>query len=248
MEIRRFAELDSTSEEARRHAEAGGVTPVWIIADRQTSGRGRRGRAWLSPPGNFTGTLLLQPQCNPRKASELSFVAAVAIHDAVDALLPPPLRAGLKLKWPNDLLHTRRKLAGILLESSGVAEGELAWLSIGIGINLQHHPEGTAYPATSLAAIGAGMVTPDEMLQSLDEAFRRYLHQWQMLEGFSSIRRAWLARAEGVGSQVTVRLPEESFEGLFEGLAEDGAAQIRLGSGELRLVSAGDVFFPGASG
>jgi len=243
MEARRFAELDSTSEEARRCADKGEEGPLWIIAERQTSGRGRRGRTWVSPPGNFMGTLLLRPQCHPRKASELSFLAAVAIHDAIHALLPPHLRPGLKLKWPNDLLHERRKLAGILLESSGVSGGELSWLSIGIGINLAHHPEGLDYPATSLASMGVGEVTPDDALASLDEAFTRYLHQWRTLDGFSSIRRAWLARAEGVGESVTVRLPDQIFEGKFEGLAEDGAAEVRLPSGELRLVSAGDVFF-----
>ncbi|MFZ2469026.1 MAG: biotin--[acetyl-CoA-carboxylase] ligase, partial [Parvibaculum sedimenti] len=152
--LRAFAEIDSTNEEAKRLGEAGEPGPIWITAERQTAGRGRRGREWVSPSGNFMGTLLLRPQANPRKAAELSFVAALAVHDAVDGLLSPALRPDLKLKWPNDLLHGGKKLAGILLESSGIAGGELAWLAIGIGINLAQYPEGVEYPATSLAALG----------------------------------------------------------------------------------------------
>ena len=246
-DIRRFDEIDSTNEEARRLGDKGTEGPVWIVAARQTAGRGRRGRAWESPTGNFMGTLYLTPRCGPREAGELSFVAALAVHDAVASLLPPPLRPALRLKWPNDLLHGRAKLAGILLESSGVAGAEVAWVAIGMGINLATHPEGMEYPATSLAAIGAGPVTPDEALAALDASFTRWLAVWRGQHGFAAIREAWLKRAEGIGGPVTVRLSDETIEGTFEGLAPDGALQLRLANGELRLVSAGDVFFPNPS-
>lgn len=242
-DIRRFEEIDSTNEEARRLGEAGTEGPVWIVARRQTAGRGRRGRAWESPTGNFMGTLLLTPRCGPREAGELSFVAALGVHEAVESLLPPPLRGALRLKWPNDLLHDRAKLAGILLESSGVAGAEVAWVAIGMGINLATHPEGLEYKATSLAAIGAGPVTPDEALAALDISFTRWLAVWRGQNGFAAIREAWLKRAEGLGGPVIVRLSDETIEGTFEGLAPDGALQLRLSGGELRLISAGDVFF-----
>ncbi|MEQ8281172.1 MAG: biotin--[acetyl-CoA-carboxylase] ligase [Parvibaculum sp.] len=242
--LRRFAEIDSTNEEARRLGEAGEPGPLWIVAERQTAGRGRRGRSWVAPPGNFMGTLYLTPRCGARQAGELSFVAAVAVFDAVEALLPPPSRAGLRLKWPNDLLHERAKLAGILLESSGVAGAEVTWLAIGIGINLSGHPEGVEFPATSLPAIGAPPVAPDEALAALAAAFERWLAVWRGVQGFAAIREAWLARAAGLGERLTVRLAQETFDGTFEGLAPDGALQLRLADGTLRLVSAGDVFFP----
>lgn len=242
-DIRRFAEIDSTNEEARRLGDAGTEGPVWIVAERQTAGRGRRGRAWESPSGNFMGTLYLTPRCGPREAGELSFVAAIAVHDAVDSLLPPPLRPALRLKWPNDLLHGRAKLAGILLESSGVAGAEVAWVAIGMGLNLATHPEGMEYPATSLAAMGAGPVTPEDALAALDSSFTRWLGVWRGQHGFAAIREEWLKRAEGIGGAITVRLSTETLEGTFEGLAPDGALQLRLADGERRLVSAGDVFF-----
>jgi BirA family biotin operon repressor/biotin-[acetyl-CoA-carboxylase] ligase len=189
------------------------------------------------------GTLLLQPQASPRKAAELSFVAALAVHDAVDGLLPPALRGDLKLKWPNDLLYDGKKLAGILLESSGIAGGELAWLAIGIGINLARFPEGVEYPATSLAALGITGVTPADALERLADAFDRRIRQWQEVQGFAAIREAWLARAAGLGGPITVRLVDETFEGTFVGLGTDGALEVRTSTGEIRQVSAGDVFF-----
>jgi BirA family biotin operon repressor/biotin-[acetyl-CoA-carboxylase] ligase len=241
--LRAFAEVDSTNEEARRLGDAGEAGPLWIVAERQTAGRGRRGRHWVSPSGNFMGTLFLRPQANPRKAAELSFVAAVAVHDAVENLLPPPRRAALRLKWPNDLLHDGRKLAGILLESSGIAGGELAWLAVGMGINLAHHPENVDYPATSLAGLGIGDVTPMAALEVLAFAFDRRIRQWRDVQGFAAIREAWLARAAGLGGPITVRLADETIEGTFSGLAADGALELRLASGEVRGISAGDVFF-----
>ena len=243
-DIRRFEEIDSTNEEARRLGDAGTEGPVWIVARRQTAGRGRRGRSWESPTGNFMGTLYLTPRCGPREAGELSFVAALAVHQAVESLLPPPLRGALRLKWPNDLLHDRAKLAGILLESSGVAGAEVAWVAIGMGLNLATHPEGLEYRATSLAAMGCAPVTPDEALAALDASFTHWLSVWRGQNGFAAIREAWLKRAEGLGGPITVRLSDEVIEGIFEGLAPDGALQLRLPGSELRLISAGDVFFP----
>ena len=245
--LRAFAEIDSTNEEARRLGEAGEAGPIWITAERQTAGRGRRGRTWVSPGGNFMGTLFLRPEVGPRKAAELSFVAALAVHDAVDALLPPPLRPALKLKWPNDLLHDGRKLAGILLESSGVAGGTVSWLAIGIGINLAHHPDMVEFPATSLAALGVPDVTPEQALEVLAAAFDRRMRQWRDVQGFAAIREAWLLRAAGLGGPITVRLADETFEGVFVGLAADGALDVRMASGEIRQVAAGDVFFRATS-
>jgi len=242
-DIRRFEEIDSTNEEARRLGDQSAEGPVWIVAARQTAGRGRRGRAWESPSGNFMGTLYLTPRCGPREAGELSFVAALAVHEAAASLLSPSLRPELRLKWPNDLLHDRAKLAGILLESSGVAGAQVAWVAIGIGVNLATHPEGLEYKATSLAALGMSGVTPDDALAALDKAFEHWLGVWRAQQGFAAIREAWLKRAEGMGGPIVVRLSSGVLEGIFEGLAPDGALQLRLADGTLQLVSAGDVFF-----
>lgn len=246
--LRHFAEIDSTNEEARRLADEGEAGPVWIVADRQTAGRGRRGREWESPTGNFTGTLFLRPHCDIRKASELSFVAGLAIHEAVSSLMGPAKAAALKLKWPNDVLHDGRKLSGILLESASAGGGEITWLAIGMGVNLAVYPENPAYPATALRALGIE-VSVAEALEALALSFDAWLSIWRQENSFATVRDAWLARAKGVGGAITVRLADETFDGVFLGLAQDGALQVRCADGSLREVSAGDVFFPGmASG
>lgn len=240
-----FTDLDSTNEEARRRAEAGDPGGLWITAERQSAGRGRRGRDWVSPSGNLMATLLLRPDHPAGEAAQLSFAAALAVHDTVSGFLPDPKGAGLAIKWPNDVRAGRRKLAGILLESSAGPEGRLAWLAVGIGVNLAHFPDDLPYPATSLRDLG-GTATPLDFLPALAASFQTYQQAWER-EGFAPLRTAWLARAEGRGGEVTVRLGSGSFEGRFEDLTEDGELAVRLSDGSLRLVGAGEVFIAGAA-
>ena len=237
-------EIDSTNEEARRRAEAGEPGGLWIMADRQTAGRGRRGRAWVSPAGNLFCTLLLRPNCRPAKAAELSFVAGLALHDAVTTLILADRQATLRLKWPNDLLYEDKKLAGILLDSATARRDVLAWLAIGVGLNLATHPEEAEFPATSLAAATGRRSSPAEALAALAWAMDARLQLWQTADGFARIRADWLERAAGVGAPITVRLSNETLHGVFEGLEEDGALRLGLKPGGHRLISAGDVFFP----
>ena len=102
----------------------------------QTAGRGRRGRSWVSPPGNLHATLLLTDPAPAAAAPQLGFVAGLALHDAA-AAAAPGLRLALALKWPNDLLCSERKIAGILIEG----EGDPVAVAIGIGVNCRHHPD-----------------------------------------------------------------------------------------------------------
>lgn len=239
--LHHFADIDSTNEEARRMAAAGARGPAWIYADTQSAGRGRRGRAWMSEPGNLFCTHLFAPQCPMPKAAEMSFVTALAVFDAVDATGIH----GLALKWPNDLLVDGAKVSGILIESAPGPAGhrdEDPLLAIGIGINIARAPDDTPYPATSLAAHGMS-VTPLALLTELANAFIARCAQWDRGAGFAAIRNDWLARARGVGGPVTVRLHDRVIEGEFLSLDEDGALEIRAGD-KIETISAGDVFFP----
>ena len=139
------------------------------------------------------------------------------------------------MKWPNDVLADSRKLAGILLESGP------DWLAIGIGINLAGHPEGTEFPATSLAALGAAPPAPEEALTVLAARFAHWYDRW-MKDGFEVLRAAWLARAPEVGALIRARLPHETRHGLFEGIDASGALLLREPSG-VRAIAAGEVFF-----
>lgn len=237
--LKEFDVIDSTNEEARRLARAGEAGPIWITAARQTAGRGRRGRAWESPTGNLAATLFLRPERSAAQSAQLSFVAALAAVEAVSAFSG---QARLAVKWPNDVLAEGRKIAGILLESAGAGAAGLDWLAVGIGVNLASHPEGTEFPATSLAALGEPAPAPAEVLSRLASAWAKWYEAWRA-RGFSDIRDAWLARAAGLGARIRARLQNEETSGVFEGIDETGALLLREQPDRLRAIAAGEVFF-----
>ncbi len=232
------AAVGSTNAEALARAPAGESGPLWIIAQAQTAGRGRRGREWVSKPGNLYATLLLTGLAQASIA-QLSFVAALAVHDAISEQAPN-LAMRVSLKWPNDLLCDGKKVCGILLEGEGAADGA-GNVAIGIGVNCAHHPDDTEYPAIDLTTAGAG-VSPDMLLLSLSRSVMTRLAQWNAGAGFSAIRADWLARAEGLGRAINVRLHNRNLTGTFEALDERGYLLLRLADGSREAVAAGDVF------
>jgi BirA family biotin operon repressor/biotin-[acetyl-CoA-carboxylase] ligase len=234
-------EVDSTNAEARRRAEAGETGPLWIAARRQTAGRGRRGRAWESDRANLTATLLQLTQKSPAEAAQVTFIAALAAADLLDAFAPSAL---VSIKWPNDVLLDGRKVSGVLIES-GQAERGL-WLAVGIGVNLARAPQAVERPATCIAehlrADVARAPSPEAALAVLSQAFAAWIERWETL-GFEPILDAWRARARGLDGPCVARLGHETISGQAEGVEADGALRLRLADGTLRRVSAGDVFF-----
>lgn len=232
--------VDSTNAEALRRAGAGERGPLWIVAKEQSAGRGRRGRAWTSPAGNLHATLLLSDPAPPAVAPQLSFVAGLALHDAV-AAAAPALAPRLALKWPNDLLCGGRKVGGILIEG----EGDPVTVAVGIGVNCRRHPDAAEFPATDLAAEGVD-ASAAALFDELAAATAARLHQWNRGSGFAGIRTAWLERAAGVGEPVRVRLSGRSTEGRFETIDDSGRLMLRTGPGNdpgsLEAIAAGDVF------
>lgn len=226
--------VDSTNAEAWTLARGGERGPLWIAAARQTAGRGRRGNVWISESGNLYASLLLTDPSAPQRTAELSFVAALAIHDAV-VDVAPSLGSRLAVKWPNDLLIDGAKCAGILIEGGGPI------VVIGIGVNCTHHPAATPYPATDLAAAGTA-VSPQRLLARLSKQMMVRLDQWERGAGFASIRADWMARAMGLGQSIRVRLPQRELAGQFQTLDETGRLVLRLPDGSLETVSAGEIF------
>ena len=233
-----FDEIDSTNEEARRLATKGERGPVWITARCQTAGRGRRGRAWESPPGNLSATLLLSPHKPPAECAQLSFVSAIAAQSMIASFAHG---ADVKVKWPNDVLANGRKIAGILLESASQG-AEPLYLAIGIGANLSAHPQDTEFPATSLPALGVAAPEPRDALCELAASFAKWYEVWQA-KGFAPVRDAWLSRAAGLGTRILARLTNEETVGVFEGIDETGALLLREAQGRVRAIAAGEVFF-----
>ena len=218
----------------------GDFGPLWVCADSQTAGRGRKGRDWVSPKGNlyaswlypWTGTIAEKPL--------MSFVAANALADTLSEYMP---QDKIGLKWPNDVLVDGSKIAGILLEAG---EG---WLSIGIGLNLQYHPENVAYPTTHVAEHICSNVSfeavnsrlhPDEILKQIVQNIEFGMAVLQD-EGFVPIRRKWLSRATRLGERINVNLGEKVLSGVFETIGKNGALKLRLDDNTLRDIMAGDV-------
>jgi BirA family transcriptional regulator, biotin operon repressor / biotin---[acetyl-CoA-carboxylase] ligase len=224
--IRTVAETGSTNDDVAALAREGVPEGLWLRAERQTGGRGRQGRTWLSPPGNLHASTIVRLRPGDPPAPTLALVAAVALHGAIAPYVP-----SARIKWPNDILVEGAKLAGILLEREGEA------VVVGFGVNVAHHPEGLAQPTTSLTMLTIGAPTALRLCERLAEAFAAGLRQWRC-EGLASLRSAWIAAAHPLGTP----LATGEGEGTFDGLDDSGALRLRLPDGRHRLVHAGDVF------
>lgn len=234
-------EAGSTNREAFALAEAGVSGPLWITARRQTAGRGRADRQWISAPGNLHASLLIDIDSPPAAIPQLSLLAGVATHDAIGEAAGGSRGdrpAGLRLKWPNDVLIGHAKCAGILCESAAGARSTTA--VVGIGIDLAWHPTVLHRAATDLAAHGC-RITPEAMLASLAEAMQRWLALWDGGRDFHSVRQAWLERAGPIGETCSVDTGRERIEGAFVGLDADGALIVNDRHGQRRTVTFGDV-------
>lgn len=240
-----FEELDSTNDEAKRlFADGREAGPLWIVAVRQSFGRGRLGRSWISPPGNLHASLLLSGAFPAGRAPQLGFVAGVAAMGALRRVTPGGSK--LALKWPNDLLLERAKLGGILLEGLAFSPGEggagaRSCVVVGIGINCAGAPEGLPYPACALTVLGPAAPSAAQVFAALSDAFVETLAQWRCGEGFAEIRAQWLAMAAGLGETISVRLARgETVEGRFETIDADGRLLIAAKEG-IFAMDAGDV-------
>jgi BirA family biotin operon repressor/biotin-[acetyl-CoA-carboxylase] ligase len=236
-DVRRHAILDSTNDEARRLAGQGCPHGTVIWADEQTSGHGRFGRPWHSPPGNLLFSVVLRPTVAPSRAPELGFTCAVVTADCVAGLLPDGATVGLK--WPNDVQIDGAKIAGILPEAQS-GDGVLNWVVLGVGLNLAHAPSGLSYPVTSLRAHGP-MMTPEGCLTAFLDHLARWLPRWEQ-DGFAPVRAAWLSYARGLGTEVVVKLGDRQERGIFSDLDADGAMLLRTADGPRRITT-GDVAF-----
>jgi BirA family biotin operon repressor/biotin-[acetyl-CoA-carboxylase] ligase len=229
--IRTVPETGSTNADMVALARSGLGEGVWLRAERQTQGRGRQGREWVSPPGNLYASTLVRLRPTDPPPATLGLVVAVALEEAVRV----HHATGAVLKWPNDLLIGGAKLSGVLLERVNDA------VVVGVGVNLAHHPDLPDRPTTSLAAHGAE-IGPEVFAETLAEAFARWLQAWRG-QGLAPVRARWLERAHAIGTALTARLPDgDAVEGLFAGLDADGPLRLRLADGSLRVIHAADVF------
>ncbi|WP_353208013.1 biotin--[acetyl-CoA-carboxylase] ligase [Sphingorhabdus sp.] len=224
----------STNADLLARAVQGAPEGLWLRADAQDGGRGRLGRVWESPSGNlFASTIVRLRDTDPSPAS-LAFVTAVAVFDAVRQMAP---QVPICVKWPNDILTPDgAKLCGVLLERASDA------VVVGIGLNLVWHPQNLERKVTDLLTLGATPPDAQTAVEIVAEVFARYLAIWRQ-SGVEVIVRHWEARAHPRGTALSAKLPDgEHLDGLYAGLNEDGALQLRLADGAIRAIHAADVF------
>lgn len=226
--------VGSTNEAAKDMARKGAVEGTIVTAVRQTAGKGRQGNHWLSEPGNLYMTLILRPDVAAGESGQLSFLAAVALANAVEKVLPAGVT--ITLKWPNDLLLNGKKAAGILLETEAGSVQTVDWLVMGMGLNIAHAPDNAA----ALGSLG-GHIAPLDMLHTVRAEIMGLYKTWQE-KGFVPIRAAWLARAAHKAQEINVRLPTETFRATFLGIDDTGALHVKLPDGQERHIASGEVF------
>jgi len=233
-----FDSLDSTNEEAKRLAKGGGCHGAVIWAKNQTEGRGRMGRVWVSSEGNLFVSVLLQPEKPLAELSQLSFVAAVSIIEALEDMLP---KDSLSCKWPNDIIINDRKVGGILLESFQTEGNKKPWVVVGVGVNVDSYPPRTEFPATCLKDAGVELVSAKIILSRFIHHFIECYNQWNQ-KGFAPIRKSWTQVAWGLDKRLCARLPDGDIEGICHGIDADGSLTLKLDSGKKHQVRSADVF------
>jgi len=231
-------EVESTNTTALQYARNNDPGKLWITAARQLQGKGSRGRSWVSEPGNLYASLLLRKNIAPAKLSTLTFVASLALFDALEIFTP---NSKLTLKWPNDLLLNDAKISGILLENHSL-QGHDGAAIVGIGVNCASSPIETDHRATNLRAEGIA-ISAGQIFQLLVVAMDNWLGIWDEGENFAEVRARWLERAGGLGEEIRVKLPDSELHGIFEDLDAGGCLILIMKDQERRAISTADIFF-----
>ena len=247
-----FDQIGSTNAEAMARARDGERGPIWFVTSEQTAGRGRRHRPWIAPRGNLASSILEVIDVSPAVAATLGFAAGLALEAALRKVsVEASLRSAgsddmrFSLKWPNDVLAGRQKLAGILLEAEAVPGDRLA-VVVGIGTNVVAAPERTPTPATSLAALGVH-IGAEELFATLSDSWTEFRGIWDNGRGFGEIRHLWLERAAGLGEPVAIQVGGSAVEGTFDTIDDTGCLMVRTADGKRVPISAGDVYFGSAA-
>ncbi len=232
------AEMPSTMDRARDLARSGCPEMTVVITDRQTKGRGRMERQWISDPGGLYFTLVTRPLLPASRGFLVNFIASAAMAACIRELYPVAAR----VKWPNDILVGDGKLSGMLSEME--ADGDLAsFVNIGMGVNMNNAPGRTEASAVSIRELTGSPVFRRDLLSLFLERMERALAALPKTPA-AAIIGEWKAHTMTLGRHVVVRTIRDRFEGVAEDVDEDGALCLRLASGERRRVLYGDCFFP----
>tara|TARA_A100001011_G_scaffold388493_1_gene468230 strand:- start:48128 stop:48886 length:759 start_codon:yes stop_codon:yes gene_type:complete len=236
----RLHTVSSTNEELKMRAINENAPEGLAIASTiQTSGKGRHGRVWESEAGNMYCSVLLRPNCDLSRASQLGFLAALASSQAIISYTGDLQK--LDLKWPNDVLLNNKKVGGVLLETINNKNKSVDWVILGCGVNLQQHPMQTAFPATSVIRELGIVIEPKEFVNCYLNKLMEWYKVW-VSQGFFPVRSAWLKMAFNLNKKLLVKAGDQNIVGIFQDLDEEGALIVKTING-FSKVNAGEVYF-----
>jgi BirA family biotin operon repressor/biotin-[acetyl-CoA-carboxylase] ligase len=237
--ILRFETIDSTNTEALNQARRGAGEGLCVTARRQTAGRGRKGRVWVSEKdAGLFFSLVLRPPVETRFLPLVTLAAAIAVHETLETLY----QIDCDIKWVNDIHVRGKKISGILAETADTPQGPAVVVGIGINLRQTNFPPEVAAIATSVEAETGAPPASETLLQKLTFFLSEQCALFYGAEGAARIREEWTKRSSyAFGKAVRVVLENETIQGITEGIEENGALRVRLDSGEARVVHAGDV-------
>jgi len=238
-QILRFDSLPSTNDEVARQAALGADEGLCVIAAEQTAGRGRFERAWVSPKN--TGlylSILLRPALDQRSWPLTTFVAALAVSDA----LLQCCNLETDIKWPNDILANDRKLCGILAETVEASAGRAVVVGIGINVKKDSFPVELKSVATAVETETGQVLETDNLLEPLLEAFDKHYQKLQQAGGNEDIVSEVAARSSyAQNKRIRVNDAGGSLVGITRGLESDGSLRVETDDGKVKTIWAGDV-------
>jgi BirA family transcriptional regulator, biotin operon repressor / biotin---[acetyl-CoA-carboxylase] ligase len=236
-DVHHFESVSSTMDEAFRLALAGAPEGALVVAEAQTKGRGRMGRNWSSPKGRgIYFSLILRPKLPPAQAPVLTLLAAVAISEAIEKVVP---RVKARIKWPNDILVDGKKLCGILTELCAETD-RVQFVVVGVGLNVNNTPAQLLPEAVSLRTATEAVYPRVLILQEILRHFEKHYNAF-LKSGNSGLLAEWKARSATLGCKVRFTERGDHFVGVAEDLAEDGGLLVRMPDGKLLKRVAGDV-------
>lgn len=246
-----YASTGSTNPDAKRFAEEGEPHGTIVVADRQTAGRGRRGRSWASPAGtSIYFTIVVRPVFAPDKASMITLVTALSVAQAIEEVTG--LRA--QIKWPNDIVVHKKKVCGILTEMSMTPEmDEIQFVVAGVGVNTNHDspedfPEEIRETATSLKIESGKQIDRAGLLERILARFEKNYDFFAETEDLSGLQEAYQAHLINMDAQVLILDPAGEYTGISRGITKTGELIVERDNGEQTLVYAGEVSVRGLYG
>ena len=222
-DIIKYKEIDSTNNEAIRLLDKKKSFPYWILAEKQTAGKGRKNRYWDSLIGNFMGTYVIEINIERKFLPNLAFVTALAIYDTILKFISSNNGKMVQLKWPNDLILNKSKCGGVLIENISSKNENNHIIAIGIGVNLIKSPLKTTFPSCNIFEETNIKIDPEEFLFELDKNIIKKINFWNNGLNYEAILEQWIEKAFLLNKKISVTLPNGKKEkGIFSSIDKEG--------------------------